>query len=71
MTPAWNSVEFTATALGNASTGTRFGVIACPVGIQKARPQPNSNIARKTGQMPRWPESVNHSSSAAQQASTM
>ena len=28
ITPVWKSVEFTATALGNTSRGTRFGVIA-------------------------------------------
>ncbi len=49
MTPIWSSIEFMATAFWKASGGTRFGVIACEVGIQKARPAPDRAIARKTG----------------------
>src|SRR5579871_5408083 len=49
ITPASNSMEFMATALGNASGGTRFGVTAWLAGIQKARFAPNTAMTAKIG----------------------
>ncbi len=62
MTPISSSTEFIATAFWKASGGTRLGVIACEVGIQKARPAPDSVIATNTGQTCVPPASVNQSS---------
>ena len=61
---SWNSVALNAAARGNSDVGTRLTTIACPVGIQNARPAPTSPIARNTGQVSRLPESVNASSTS-------
>src|ERR1700722_6442997 len=50
ITPASNNMEFNATALGNASGGTRLGVTAWLAGIQKARFAPNTPMTAKIGQ---------------------
>ena len=43
-------LEFTATARENSEFGTRFGMIACPAGIENARATPNTTITANTGQ---------------------
>ena len=65
----WNVDEFSATALPKISRGTRFGVIACDVGIANARAAPNSISTRNTGQTAVRPYTVKPSSSAAQTTS--
>src|ERR1700745_1588993 len=66
ITPASKSIELSATALGNASTGTRFGVIAWPAGIQKARPVPKAVITKKIGHALGEPLRDSHARMAAQ-----
>ena len=70
ITPTSRSIEFSATALGKASGGTRFGVIAELAGIQKARPAPNTPITAKIGQTVRSPVSEHHAKIPAQSAAT-
>ena len=55
-------LEFRATARENSEFGTRFGMIACPAGIENARATPNTTITANTGQATVRPESVNASS---------
>ena len=45
----WKVDELSATALPKISRGTRFGVIACDVGIANARAAPNSTNTANTG----------------------
>ena len=70
ITAVWNSVELRPTAVGNTSVGTRFTTIAWPLGIQNARPAPNSAIAANTGQTSRPPCNVNPIRTTAHSAST-
>ena len=63
-------LEFTATARENSAGGTRFGMIACPAGIENARATPNTTITANTGQATASPESVNASSASAQKNSS-
>ena len=63
-------LEFTATARENSEFGTRFGMIACPAGIENARATPKTTITANTGQATARPESVNASSASAQKNSS-
>ena len=70
MVATWNVDELSATALPKISRGTRFGVIACDVGIANARAAPNSTSTRNTGHAVLSPYIVKLSSSTAHATST-
>ena len=70
ITPISKSIEFSATALGKASGGTRFGVTAELAGIQNARPAPNTPITAKIGHTVWSPASEYQAKIPAQSAAT-
>ena len=70
MVATWNVDELRATALPKISRGTRFGVIACDVGIANARAAPNRTSTTNTGHALLNPYIVKLSSSTAHATST-